>query len=94
MKIAKIVLLLPMMIYISAAIAWHIARYNIITGDEPHYLTIAELLIRDGDLKILNNYNPDTPVMREVPFEAGEGHAINGYSIHGIGLPLLLTPPI
>ncbi|CAA9293732.1 MAG: hypothetical protein AVDCRST_MAG77-4985 [uncultured Chloroflexi bacterium] len=73
-----------------------------ITGDEPHYLTIAVSMVRDGDLDVLNNYR-DKEYTAFYPSHLGDTrdaedmHALYGrggglYSKHGFGLPLLLAP--
>ena len=41
---------------ISAAVAWQLSP-RLPGGDEPHYLVIAQSLLRDGDLKIQNNHD-------------------------------------
>lgn len=65
-------------------------------GDEPHYLVIAQSLWRDGDLKIENNhtrgdyheyYAPDLD-----PHYLTRGADGEIYSIHPVGLPVLLAP--
>ena len=65
-------------------------------GDEPHYLVIAQSLWRDGDLKIENNhqrgdyreyYEPDLE-----PHYLTRGTDGEIYSIHPIGISVLLTP--
>lgn len=66
------------------------------SGDEPHYLVIAQSLWRDGDLTIENNhqrgdyreYFPDD--LDPHYLTRGSDGAI--YSIHPIGLPVLLAP--
>ncbi|MEO8678652.1 MAG: hypothetical protein ABI665_06385 [Vicinamibacterales bacterium] len=66
------------------------------SGDEPHYLVIAQSLWRDGDLRIENNHKRGD--YREY-FDAdldpdyltrGKDAAI--YSVHPIGLPVILAP--
>ncbi len=66
------------------------------SGDEPHYLVIAQSLWRDGDLKIQNNhqrgdyreyYEPDLD-----PHYLTRGTDREIYSIHPIGISVLLTP--
>lgn len=75
--------------------AWRIAP-QIPGGDEPHYLMIAESLLRDGDIKIENNHTRGD--YRE--FFAGPlkpdylRRGTNGeiYSIHAPGLPAVVAP--
>jgi hypothetical protein len=67
------------------------------SGDEPHYLMIAESLRADGDLNLANNYLQNDgqlfgrdglqPELHAIPARKGKLH-----SIHGIGLPVLLLP--
>lgn len=66
------------------------------SGDEPHYLVIAQSLWRDGDLKIENQH---TQGDYEEYFPAGlEPHYLTRgrdgeiYSIHPIGIAVLLAP--
>ena len=73
-----------------------------VTGDEPHYLTIATSLVSDGDLDVLDEYR-DKEYFPYYPFHLGDArdmedmHAIYGrgggiFSKHSVGLPLLLAP--
>ena len=65
-------------------------------GDEPHYLVMAQSLWRDGDLKIENNH--DRRDYREYfdldlkPDYLTRGVDTEIYSIHPIGLPVVLAP--
>ncbi len=83
-----------MLVYLAVVMIWHSQGINPITGDEPHYLLIAESLLHDGDLAVLNNYHPNTPVARELPGNVAptDTHSQGDHSIHGVGLPLLLLP--
>lgn len=87
-------LALPLLVYIGVVLAWHRLGHYPITGDEPHYLLTADSLLRDGDLLVVNNHTIDTPVRRALPGEAifADSHSRNGYSIHGLGLPILVAP--
>ncbi|MEI7769121.1 MAG: hypothetical protein WCI67_03980 [Chloroflexales bacterium] len=87
-------LFLPMAIYLIVVIVWQAQGTNPITGDEPHYLLVADSLLRDGDLEVLNNYRIATPVSQELPggVAPADTHTQGGHSIHGVGLPLLLLP--
>lgn len=66
------------------------------SGDEPHYLVLAQSLWRDGDLKIENNHKRGdykeyfTGELEPDYLTRGTDQEI--YSIHPLGLPLLLTP--
>jgi len=66
------------------------------SGDEPHYLVMAQSLWRDGDLKIENNHERGD--YREYFTSDLEPHYLtrgkNGeiYSIHPIGLSVILAP--
>src|SRR5262245_38370967 len=67
------------------------------SGDEPHYLMVAESLVADGDLDLRNNYaNGDgrwvgadslQPELHAVPNRFG---AL--WTSHDIGLPILIAP--
>ncbi|MBX0326197.1 hypothetical protein K2Z83_00630, partial [Oscillochloris sp. ZM17-4] len=87
-------LLLPAIISVMIVIIWDRQGVNPITGDEPHYLLITDSLLRDGDLRVGNNYLLDTLVRRALPGGGAplDAHTQGSYSIHGPGLPALLIP--
>ena len=66
------------------------------SGDEPHYLVIAQSLWRDGDLKIENNHTRGD--YREYyssdldPHYLTRGSDQEIYSIHPIGISVLMAP--
>jgi hypothetical protein len=65
-------------------------------GDEPHYLVIAQSLWRDGDLKIENNHTRGD-YMEYFPRELEPHYLTRGadgeiYSIHPVGMPVLMAP--
>lgn len=67
-------------------------------GDEPHYLIIAQSLLRDGDLKIENNHQRGDyleyysgPGM-DRPHFLRRGQDGQIYSVHAPGLPVLSAP--
>lgn len=66
------------------------------SGDEPHYLVIAQSLWRDGDLRIENNHARGD--YREYFTRDLEPHfltrGVDGaiYSIHPVGMPILMAP--
>jgi hypothetical protein len=66
------------------------------SGDEPNYLTVAHSLVTDGDLDISDDYRdrvyaPYHPGFLFPHYRPGlvEG---SRYSMHGIGLPVLIAP--
>ena len=66
------------------------------TGDEPHYLVIAQSLLDDGDVKVANNYERGD-YLRYYPGFLSPHFSrpgLNGelYSIHAPGLPVLVAP--
>lgn len=65
-------------------------------GDEPHYLVIAQSLWRDGDLRIENNHargDYEEYFHRPLtPHYLTRGVDRQIYSIHPIGMPVLMTP--
>jgi hypothetical protein len=73
-------------------VGWKMGHDVGLSGDEPHYLLITESLLRDGDLAVANNYQQG----HYASFYRGKigPHLAAGtpYSIHGIGLPLVLLP--
>ena len=66
------------------------------SGDEPHYLVVAQSLWRDGDLKIENNHRRGdykeyfTADLKPDYLTRGSDQEI--YPIRPLGLPLLITP--
>lgn len=71
-------------------------KYSV-SGDEPHYLIIAESLRTDGDLDLANNYRQNdgrlfghdqlTIGLHALPSRLGDVR-----SIHGIGVPVTILP--
>jgi hypothetical protein len=65
-------------------------------GDEPHYLVIAQSLWRDGDLRIQNNHQRrdygEYFAHDLEPHDLTRGADAEIYSIHPIGMPVLMAP--
>jgi hypothetical protein len=80
-------LLFPGILYIAVAVFWHMHDIYHVTGDEPHYLIITHSLVYDHDLLLTNNYQ-SSYWAADQPY-----HTVGEYSIHNIGLPLLLVVP-
>jgi hypothetical protein len=90
------------LIYIVSAAVFGAAGWRLIGekifpgGDEPHYLVITQSLIKDHDLKIENNHQRGDyheyfgPTIRPDYLTRGVDHQI--YSVHPVGLPVLVIP--
>ncbi len=87
---AKWILLAGLVVYLG--VGYLVSSKVGLSGDEPHYLLIAYSLLHDRDLEVQNNYGAED----YRSFYAGkiEPRLAPGtaYSVHGIGLPLLLLP--
>jgi hypothetical protein len=84
---------LAAVLYLAAA--WRLSPV-LPSGDEPHYLVIAESLLRDGDLRIENNH-ASRGYLAYVDGELKPDYLRRGrdrqiYSIHAPGLPALIVP--
>ena len=86
-------------VILSGLAAWKLTRPGtgvFPTGDEPHYLVLAQSLWRDGDLKIENNHTRED-YKEYYPGDLKPHYLTRGadqeiYSIHPIGMPLLMAP--
>jgi hypothetical protein len=90
-----LVLVLSAALYV--ATAWRLSPSPLFpAGDEPHYLVITQSLLSDGDLAIENNHlRRDYRVYYAgdlKPDVIAHGRDDVIYSIHPIGLPLLVAP--
>lgn len=66
------------------------------SGDEPHYLVIAQSLWRDGDLRIENNHQ-QRDYAEYFPRDLDPHYLTRGadgeiYSVHPIGMPVAMAP--
>jgi hypothetical protein len=91
-----VALALPVLVFVSVTVFWHSRGSYRITGDEPHYLLIAESLVRDHDLRVENNYRTDTPVQEATGLDFSRPehfipHTQNQFSRHNIGLPIVMS---
>lgn len=88
--------LLPVLLVLYALIALRVQSRVGPHGDEPHYLMVAESLLRDGDLELAGDYVEQryrlfTDETLAPHYRVrGRGGAI--YSVHAIGLSLLILP--
>ncbi|EMY76904.1 putative membrane protein [Leptospira weilii serovar Ranarum str. ICFT] len=83
------VLCLPVFYYVGTVLSWEKKKKIPITGDEPHYLMIAESIRKDGDFDLKNNYEEDRITQKIIGPVDVENHTVvrNGkyHSIHSIG---------
>jgi hypothetical protein len=100
------ILFIYALVSIATLTLWNSAGTNQVTGDEPHYLVMADGIGENGSLdqtlpykeefKKKNIYKPGLAA-QDVEPSAENTHAIPGphgfFSVHNIGLPLLLTLP-
>ncbi len=97
-KAPFLLLVLPTIFYLMVVFIWQSHDLYKITGDEPHYLFIADSLSRDLDLTVANNYSIETPVHQATRSNYADPedmnkHVLNGYSLHNIGLGFILAIP-
>lgn len=80
-----------------AAAAWRLVGAKVSpSGDEPHYLVITQSLLRDRDLRIENNHQRGdyreyfaAPLRPDYLTRGLDGQI---YSVHPVGLPVLVLP--
>lgn len=85
---------LASLLVLAAAAAWLHVRGIQLSGDEPHYIMMAQSLVEDGDLDLANNVR-DKTYFSYLPVEIRfHGAVIDGRyrSFHLPGLSLLLLP--
>jgi hypothetical protein len=90
-------LLLPCLLLVYGLAAWRVQQQVGPEGDEPHYLMVADSLLRDGDLALEEDYSSRR---YEAFYRKGAlqpHYRVRGargeiYSLHAIGLSLLLLP--
>ncbi len=89
-------LFLPVIFLIYAAAAARVQQKVGPEGDEPHYLMVAESLLRDGDLSLERDYAEgrylpfhDAPLEPHYRVRGKHGEI---YSLHALGLSLLILP--
>ncbi|HKO99193.1 MAG TPA: hypothetical protein VJU86_19495 [Pyrinomonadaceae bacterium] len=92
------ILILPVLLYLAVALFWHSKQFYAVTGDEPHYLLVSESLVKDHDFLVVNNYLNHTPVHQAAGLDLSQQHHLGShtrgqYSLHNIGLPVLIAIP-
>ena len=88
--------MIPALIFL---VTWGLTTHGkySVTGDEPHYLLVAQSLRADGDLELSNNYaNGDAALFGAAGLkpELHVRRTSHGRTlpVHDIGVPLVLTP--
>jgi hypothetical protein len=90
------ILFLPAIFFLYAAAAARVQQQVGPEGDEPHYLMVAESLLRDGDLSLERDYAEgrylsfhDAPLEPHYRVRGKHGEI---FSLHAVGLSLLILP--
>src|SRR5215218_4887815 len=94
--------LAPLVLAFVAYLAVYDAMNPGTTGDEPHYLLVAESIAFDGDVDLRNDYASRERTLRVVnvfPLDYNVQAAVYKESgelrpLHGVGLPALLAPAV
>lgn len=92
-----LLLALPVVFYTLVPVRWSQAwRPMPLSGDEPHYLIVVDALVRDHSLNVFPAYARDREERRIVgPIDwrnHSRGENDRWFSLHGIGLPVLVAP--
>ncbi|XDD49895.1 hypothetical protein AB3N59_16235 [Leptospira sp. WS92.C1] len=96
-KISLLLLLfLPGLYYVGTVLSWDQKKRIPITGDEPHYLMIAESILADGDLDLKNNYQEDAISKKIIGPVDVENHTVSKdgkwYSVHSVAVSWIALP--
>lgn len=87
---SSVFLCLPALVYVLATLFAHQRGDDGATGDEPHYLQVAESIARDADVNLDNNHGAFGPL-------PSKSHCVQRehgwFSIHNLGLAALVALP-
>jgi hypothetical protein len=88
--------LVPAAIYLTLSLQWELGGRSPVTGDEPHYLITADAIVEDHSVNVFHAYVRDREQGRIVgPIDwrnHSQGRDERWFSIHGVGLPVVLSP--
>ena len=92
----------PFALALAAYLAVFLVLRPDVTGDEPHYLLVAESIAYDGDVELTNDYASRDRTLRILPFfPLGPHLHAADYKgsgelrpLHGVGLSALLAPAV
>jgi len=102
LKIASLVTLAIscILIFISFKTRGYLKEVSFIGGDEPHYIMMTDSFLKDKDFNLKNDYSLDRSLkyygdklFPHLPPIIDYKKSDNWYSIHTIGLPLLINIP-
>src|ERR1022692_1268296 len=89
-------LIIPGVAYVMVSLEWEQRRLSPVSGDEPHYLIIADAVIHDHSVDVRRAYDRDAVAKRIIGPTDWENHSRTGstgtFSVHDIGLPILIAP--
>jgi hypothetical protein len=96
------VLLVPFALAFAAYLAVFLFTRPDVTGDEPHYLLVAQSIAYDGDVELTNDYASRERTLRVLPFfPLGPHLHAADYTgsgelrpLHGVGLSALVAPGV
>lgn len=94
---SRLLLVLPVVLYVALILFWHAKGFYHITGDEVHYLLISDSLVSDGDVRVANNYSTENTIGHAGGVKLSDpehfAHVHNEFSRHNIGLAFILALP-
>jgi hypothetical protein len=96
LALTALLLLVPGAFYVWTPVRWELNHVTPAGGDEPHYLMIADAVVRDHHLRVSRAYARDAVEKRIFGPIDWQNHSQAGphgvFSIHGIGVSLLVAP--
>lgn len=102
-KVAKIIILLAFVLttVLLFVVRGQYKQISFIGGDEPHYIMMTDSLVKDGDFNLKNDYElkraleyyPVPGLFPHIAVIIDYMQSDQWYSVHTIGLPILLAAP-
>lgn len=91
-----VLLIMPVVLYVAVPVFWQINGLSPLTGDEPHYLMIADAVIEDHSFNVFPAYMRDAEerqIAGPIDWQRhSKGQGDRWFSLHSIGLPLVVAP--
>ncbi len=86
----------PAVLYVALPLGWERNHRSPLTGDEPHYVVVADAIVHDHGLDVEPAYDRDAINRRIAGPIDWRNHSLTrgsrSFSIHGIGVPVLVAP--